>query len=756
MAPALALALTACAAPLRRVTTTPAPVEEHAPPVARRATGRPTVGVAFGGGSARGIAHVGVIRWFEEHRIPIDVAAGTSMGGLIGGAFATGMDASELGEFIESLDWDRLFGASTFAYKNIRRKTDARAYPARLEFGLRGGIVPPSALNNGQYVELLLGRIAAPYFATENFDDLPTPFRTVAADLVSSQAVVMRRGSLADAMRATMSLPLIFPPVEVDGRVLVDGGIFDNVPADVVKDMGATRVVAVNVGDLSDNPDVSYAMFSVAGSTLDAMTKATTKRALASADVVVNVPLKKYGSLDWRRAADLVEEGYRAAEAMRDQLLPLALSEADYAEWRRQRQERRQTELPSPSFVHLDGFVPADAGRLEALLARHVGVALDVDALEQDIATLGALDRYETVTWRVVPDAQRGPGLSVRGRAKLYAPPFLLLGLNVENTTSTDFGASAAARYLGFDVAGSGSELRVDGTIGSNPSAAAELYRPLGTTPLFVAPYAGVEEQIFNRVVDDAVTARYDETTARLGVNAGINLGAFSDLRLGPFLGHEKATIEVGDPGFPELRGREIGAQLVWRLDTQDTPVVPSGGLSSELRLLHLFDGPDAVVAGRTVDTNDTLTQASVVGNHFWSAGPRRRVFAYVGFGTSFDSEPLPTQKFELGALFRLGAYGPGELRGAHYYVGTVGYLQRIGRLPDFMGGPVFAGAWLENGDAFDEWNQAGIRTNGGAGVIMDTIAGPLLLAGSWGFDGRWRTYFGIGRLFSGLRSEAH
>jgi NTE family protein len=184
---------------------------------------RPTVGVAFGGGSARGIAHVGVIRWLEEHRIPIDVAAGTSMGGLIGGAFATGMDAPELQRFINSLDWDQLFGGSTFAYKNIRRKADARAYPSRLEFGLKGGIVPPTALNSGQNVDLLLGRITAPYFEIRSFDELPTPFRTVAVDLLSAQPVVMRRGSLADAMRATMSLPLIFPPVQVDGQVLIDG-----------------------------------------------------------------------------------------------------------------------------------------------------------------------------------------------------------------------------------------------------------------------------------------------------------------------------------------------------------------------------------------------------------------------------------------------------------------------------------------------------------------------------------------------------
>ncbi len=264
----LACACAGCAAPMQRMTTArPAVPETDQPPRIVREATRPTVGVAFGGGSARGIAHVGVIRWLEEHRIPIDVAAGTSMGGLVGGAYATGMEPDELQTFITTLDWDQLFGASNFAHKNIRRKADARAYPSRLEFGLRGGIVPPSALNNGEYVELLLGRIAAPYFDMKDFDDLPTPFRTVAVDLLSAQPVIMRSGSLADAMRATMSLPLIFPPTPVNGQVLVDGGTMDNVPADVVKAMGASHVIAVNVGDLTDRESVSYTMFGVAGST---------------------------------------------------------------------------------------------------------------------------------------------------------------------------------------------------------------------------------------------------------------------------------------------------------------------------------------------------------------------------------------------------------------------------------------------------------------------------------------------------------
>ena len=745
----ITLGCSACAAPMQHAKPGKLQTgQERVSPSSLAQLSRPSVGVAFGGGSARGIAHVGVIRWLEEHRIPIDAAAGTSMGGLIGGAYASGMDAAELETFIASLDWDQLFGASSFAHKNIRRKADARAYPARLEFGLRGGIVPPTALNNGEYVELLLGRIAAPYFDLRDFDDLPTPFRTVAVDLLSAQPVVMRSGSLADAMRATMSLPLIFPPVELNGQVLIDGGTMNNVPADVVKAMGATRAIAVNVGDLSDREGVSYTMFGVAGTTLDAMMRASTRRAITAADVVIDVPLEQYGSLDWRRAADLIEEGYRAAEAMRERLLPLAVSEADFESWRRARQARRRTALPAPAFIELDGFVTGDAKRLTALLARHVGAPLDVDAVEQDIALVTGLDRYQTVVWRLIHDGGRGIGLGIQGRVKPYAPPFMMLGVNLENTTSSDFRTTLTARYLAFDVAGSGSELRLDGTIGSDPSVGVELYRPIGPTPLFVAPYAGVRRATFNLIVDDAVIARYRQTVARLGVNTGVNLGARSDLRFGAYVGRSTASIQVGDPGFPELSGAETGAELVWRLDTQDSPVVPSGGSQSEVRVSRVFTGPDVAVDGETLNFDTSLTQFSATANRFWSLGPRHRVFVSGAVGTSFDATPLPTEQFALGRPFRLGAYATGEIRGPHYYVASGGYLRRVGRLPDFLGGAIFAGGWLENGDAFDEWEHAGWRTNGGVGLVMDTIVGPVILAGSWSFDGRWRTYLGIGRAF--------
>jgi NTE family protein len=746
---ALTLGAFACAAPVQRVTTTPAPpaaVSQAAAPPA--AGGRPLVGVAFGGGSARGIAHVGVIRWFEEHRIPIDLAAGTSMGGLIGGSFATGMDAAAVESMLQDLSWDELFGASSFPFKNIRRKADARSYPSRLEFGLRGGIVPPTSLNNGQQVDLLIARVTAPYYDIQTFDELPTPFRAVAVDLLSARQVVLDRGPLAAAMRATMSLPLIFPPVELDGQVLVDGGAMDNVPADVVRAMGAQRVIAVNVGDLSDREALSYTFLGLAGATLDAMMRASTLRAIKDADVVIDVPLREYGSLDWRRSAELIAEGYKAAEAMRDRLLPFAVSEAEYSQWVEARQARRRRDVPVPAFIRSEGFAENDQRRLSELLGPHVGVPFDVEALEYQLAELSGLDRYETIGWRFVTSAEGDRGLLIQARPKPYAPPFMMLGLNLENTTSDDFRISLTARYLGFDLLGSGSEMRIDGTLGSDPGLAAELYKPLWHTPFFVAPYAGIVNRTFSLIQDDAVVARYGQTINRAGVNLGVNLGRLSDLRLGAYVGHLEAGVDVGDPGLPEVNGREAVAELNWRLDSQDSYVIPSKGTLASANLRYLFDGPQVTVGDTEQMTSQDLMQLSGEANQFWSLGERNRVFVLGGLGTSFDRRPLPTDQFPLGTPLHLGAYNVGEIRGDHYFIATGGYLRQLGRLPDFIGGPVFAGGWLENGDAFDDWSGATLRTHASVGLIMDTLIGPVLLGGSAGFDGRWRTYIGVGRVF--------
>jgi len=391
------------------VATTSAAANEQVPGT------RPRVGVAFGGGSARGLAHVGILRWFDEHHVPIDRVAGTSMGGLIGGAYASGMSAAEIAQLLAATDWDAMFGSSSFRYKNVRRKQDARAYPSRIEFGLKRGLAPPVALNNGQQVDFLLTRIGGAYLQLQSFDDLPTPFRCLAVDLVTAQPIVLDHGSLPDAMRATMSLPGVFPPMEIDGRVLVDGGAMNNVPADVVRGMGSDVVIAINVGFMGEKRSVNYSLMGLMGQTVDVMMQANTRRAMQGADIVINPQLEGFASLDWRRNEALADAGYKAAEAVKDKLLPLALDEDAWRAYQEARQARRKSAFGTPQYLSIVGAVEADQRRMEKVLTAHVGHPLDVHALEFDLQTFVGLDRYETVGWQLV--SREGQlGLEIRAR----------------------------------------------------------------------------------------------------------------------------------------------------------------------------------------------------------------------------------------------------------------------------------------------------------------------------------------------------
>lgn len=735
--------IAASAAPSLAQTPQPAPAAAPAPaPVAR-----PKVGVAFGGGSARGLAHVGVVRWFEEHRIPIDVAAGTSMGGLIGGAFASGMSADELATLLSDTDWDEMFGSSSFRFRNIRRKDDARAYPSRIELGLKGKIAGPVALNNGQQVEFMLARIAGPYATLDSFDALPTPFRAVAVDLVRAQPVVLDRGSLATAMRATMSLPGVFPPVPWDDKMLVDGGALNNVPADIVRTMGADVVIAVNVGSMAEKRTVNLSMLGLMGQTVDVMMTANTRAAMKQADIVINPPLVGFASLDWRKSEALAQDGYNATEALKDKLLPLALDETQWAAYKEQRAKRRRQDFPAPAFLTIDGAVSSDERRMRRVLEPRIGQPLDITGLETDLEMLAGLDRYESVVWHLA-EKDGAWGIVVNARQKTNAPPFLMVGVSLQNTTTDDFAFQLAARYLTFDLLGSGSELRVDAAAGAQPTIGAELYEPLGRSPLFATAFAGAGRRTVNFISDDVVIAEYETVKQFIGVGVGANLGRDSDVRALYTYGHIDTSVTAGAPGLPELAGAEKRVDLRWRYDGQDSVVVASSGVRANATLTHILSAPDPPDTFAIDRTNDGITQFEATGSVFKSLRKKRdRVFAFGGLGAS-SGNPLPTEQFVLGQPLRLGAYNIGEFRGDNYGLVTLGYLRGIGRLPDFLGGPMFLGGWVENGSAFDDISDAKIKTNVTIGGIGDTLVGPVLLAASFDFSGRWRYYIGIGRLF--------
>ena len=420
------------------------------------------------------------------------------------------------------------------------------------------------------------------------------------------------------------------------------------------------------------------------------------------------------------------------------------MSDDEWQAWLAQRQSRRKTEIPHPVFLKTEGFAKVDASFVEHTLAPHLNAAVDIPRLEYDLAAMAGLDRYQSVTWQMVDEGGR-TGLLVRASPKMYAPPFLMLGLNIENTTSEDFRVRLAARYLTFDKVGSGSELRIDGALGADPNVAAALYNPIGGSRLFVRSLAGARMQTFGIVNEGSIIAEYREQ--RLGAEGqlGVNLSRTSELAGGFGATYLNDNVRAGDPGLPELAGSELTGNIHWVVDTQDNPVLPSRGTRAVARLNHIFDAPEIPDFART---NKDLTQFELYASTFHSLSARNRVFAVFAGGTSFDGRPLPTDQFTLGYPYLLDAFGVGERRGDHYAVLTLGTATRIKRLPDFLGGPVFASLWFQNGSAFDSHENADINSQLGLGIVADTLVGPVLIGGSFGFDGAFRLLFGVGRIF--------
>jgi NTE family protein len=716
------------------------------------ASGRPRLGIALGGGSARGIAHIGVLQWFEEHRIPIDVVVGTSMGGLVGGAYAGGLTPEEIRRLMRETDWDAMFESdSPFQDKTFRRKQDRRLYPSALEFGLKHGFSMAAGLNSGQQVSFLLDQMTLPYWDLESFDQLPTPFRSVAVDLRTSTVVVLREGSFSQALRATMSIPAVFGPVEIGPWLLVDGGVLNNVPADVVRSLGASTVIAVRVGEDASSAKEALApsILSLAGRTITTMETASERIGLAAADLVIAPDLKGFDSLSWRRSDELADRGYQGAEAMAARLLPYAVSEEEYASYLAERKRRTRTTLPIPTRIDVVGSTPADAALVRSELSRNIGRPVDTTALKEGILRVAGTDRFENVRYGL-GRSNGETSLIITMKPKSYGPPFLLVSLELNNLEGRTASAAVNGRLTAYNWLVPRSESRTDFTVGSRYLAGEEFYVRLGPTPLFVAPHASVSEHTQSIYADEQLTAEYRVRQFGGGVDLGVALGRVAEVRLGTDIVHTHGSRQVGDPGLPDVHGTERRATLSLELNGQDAPVVPSRGVALTATLQYYYDTAAAVGGGQSSAAVDDLPghfwQSEVTASAFHRVRGEDRLFTYLGAGTSFNSTPI-LNRFALGGPLRLSAYRVDELHGAHYLYGAAGYLIRAARLPDLIGGNFYVGAWLEAGSTFDARQNLSWVDCASGGVILESLLGPIFAGASISRDGHRRLYVSVGRL---------
>jgi NTE family protein len=716
----------------------------------RQSPPRPRIGIALGGGSAKGMAHIGVLRWFEEHRIPIDLVVGTSMGGLVGGAYAGGWSSDEIGQLMRQTDWDAMFMSdSPFRDKTFRRKQDRRLYPSALEFGLKHGFSMPAGLNSGQQVAFLLDSVTLPYWDLKSFDDLPTRFRCVATDLRTSKAIVLGDGSMSLALRATMAIPAVFGPVAIGPWLLVDGGVLDNVPADVVRDLGASTVIAVRIGEdtSTEQEEPLRSMMSLAGRAITTMEVASERIGLAAADLVIEPDLKGFDSLSWRNSDELADRGYQAAEAMSAKLLPFAVSEEDYAAYVTARRRRTRTDLPVPTRLDVVGAAPADERLVRTALADNVGHPVNSTAIKEGILRVTGTDRFETVTYGLRLSAGE-PALVITVKPKSYGPPFLSLALDLNNVDVGTAAATINGRLTAYDWLVPGSESRTDVAVGSRFLIGEEFYVRLGRTPLFVAPRGVFSQSPRNVYANDLQTAEYSVIQAGGGADVGVAFGRFAEARVGADIARLEAHRQIGDPILPDLAGTERSAFARLDLNAQDGPVVPGRGLALTASVRYYFEtaAPEDVTPIDTAVPSKGLWQGEVTASVFHRVHGEDRLFMFTGAGTSFHSTPL-LNVFSLGGPLRLSAYRADELRGAHYLFAAAGYLIRAARLPDFIGGNFYVGTWAEAGSAFDTRHDAAWAICASGGVVLESLLGPISAGASISRDGHRRLYVAIGRL---------
>ncbi len=678
------------------------------------------MGLALGGGAARGFAHVGVLEWLEEHRIPVDAIAGTSMGGLVGGSYAAGRTAAEVGAMVAGVDWDRVFGGEVeYGRTSYRRKEDLRGYPVRHELGLRGGLRLVPSLDPGHYVELLLSRLALPHAAPLDFDDLPIPFRAVATDLEAGTVVEIARGSLASALRATMAIPGVFQPVVRDGLLLADGGLLNNVPADIVGRMGVDVVIAVDVSIPLQDREQLQSWVGLAGQALTLMMNERTRQVLGDhADHVIAPALEGVSVIDWRRFDTIRALGYRAAAAAGEELAHLSLSPAA---WERHVEERRRREAASPDvprFVRVEGVTGQEAEEIARAVEPVLGTELDPDDLELRLTLLAGRGRYASFGYDLARDGDR-TGIGVRARHKAHGPPFLDLVTGIEYLGG-ELDLSGGTRLTIMDAGPRDAELRLDLALelGWEADALLDYYLPIRGSPVFLAPRIGVYRNRQRVAVDEDPEAAYRTGRGLAGFDLGVALGPRSELRIGYEGAFLDARVESSASALRDLDGWEHGGRARWVYDGHDHWLVPGSGtrIETEARWLQTAPGqPSGFVQAR-------LTSAT-----FLPVGQRGRVFLMVAGSTALDDQLSPIYQSTLGGPFRLGAYDRDRFRGVRTGHAGTGYLRQLGRLPDLLGGAIYGGAWIESGRV---QGQADPGPSLSAGLLIDTVLGAVFASG--------------------------
>ncbi|MGQ0383759.1 MAG: patatin-like phospholipase family protein [Gammaproteobacteria bacterium] len=710
---------------------------------------RPRVGLALSGGGSRGLAHVGVLKVLEEQRVPIHAIAGTSMGAVIGGLYAAGRSPAEIEALVATLDWNEAFrDRSPRRDMNFRRKQDDREFLVRFPLGVKGGeFRVPRGLIQGQKLTQILRRETIAVAGIGDFDRLPTPFRAVATDLETGARSVLAGGDLTQALRASMSAPGVFAPAEIGGRLLVDGGLVENLPVDIAKEMGVDVVIAVDVGFPPVGRRELTSALAVSNQMLTLMMQRETDRQkslLGPADLMIEPALGTMPSTDFTEVARKVALGAEAARGQSMRLAALALGEED---WRRHLATRTPgPQRPDIRFVRVDEGSARYRKRIEAELEPAVGAPLDATGMEQHLSRLYGDDNFESLDYRIVRDGERS-GIEVSARRKSWGPNYLRFGLELQDDFEGSNSFNAGVRALVTEANRFGAEWQTDLRVGADPRFRTELYQPLGyASRWFVAPRILVERRLFDVLEGEDRLATYRVRNAEVGVDLGREFASWGEWRTGILRGDGKRSLAVGDPNDPDLpplddfdRGEFYSRFSVDRLDDVYFP------RNGELFALQ-WRGPRESL-GADADADRISLDFQIARSYGRSTWVLSTSAGAVVSGAGDQVQDF----YSLGGLFNLSGLSPDAISGPHFAVARAVYYRRIGSGQEgFLNVPTYLGASLEQGNAWQDRSDisfSSARTNGAVFLGFDTFLGPVYLAAGFDEGGGRSFYLLLGRI---------
>ena len=709
---------------------------------------RPVIGVALGGGAALSLSEVGVLRWFEEHHVPVDVIAGTSMGSIIGALYSTGHTPEEMEHVLNERSVASVFRIQqAYTAESFRRREDSRELPNAVTIGLKHGISFRNALLTDSGLNELLDREFLRYNDQLDFNDLPIPFRCTATDLNDADSVTFSRGSLPDAVRASASLPGVFRPFELGGHEFVDGGILKNLPTQDVKAMHADVILAVSLplepvskGDLDSILGVLQRAFAVA-------IEDNEREERKAANVVIVPDVSGFTANDYLKASALAERGYAAAEANKAALLQYTLNDAQWKQYIEQRASRERG--PANNVLRIAVNAPDAAVKRAVMksLASMVDQPIDTDAVEKALAQVRSDGRYDadyTVGYdSAVPAEAQRPIVLVTVKDKNNGPPFLHVGVNLAAQSGGVTRATLDTILLDQDLGGYGSELRTNVDAGFLTRLKSEYYRKVGDAGYFVAPRLELLRQPYyiNSGSNFSGDTRLSERLLEYGgggLDVGWGNGSEQEVRVGwqdHYISWQPTT---GSDGLTNYSNNSQYLRAQYTFDSQDRALVPRYGVRSTSTFGYLYDTPGSRNAP---EFTEQLSFARTLG--------RKNVFlTNVEGGTYFGRDVAQPFRFTLGGPLRLAASAIDQYRGTDYFLVTPGYLRRIRELPAPINGALYLGGSYELGQMRAPFTTNLTRQDVYFGAVAETPLGVISIAPAIGNGGERKVVFTLGKLF--------